>query len=80
MLLKNKNKTKTQKQKFKNKNAKTKQAIEADVKAEVDEAVKFALESPYPPISNTYTDILVEEVPVRAVELQNTYYPPSAAK
>ena len=35
--------------------------VEADVKKVVDESVKFAEESPYPEISELYTDIYVQE-------------------
>jgi len=52
-------------------------AIETQVKAEVEEAVKFALESPFLPLEATYQHVLVEDVPVRAVELCKSYHPTS---
>jgi TPP-dependent pyruvate/acetoin dehydrogenase alpha subunit len=52
------------------------QKIDAEVKAEIDEATKFALESPWPELQETYTEIYIENVPVRAVELPNSYFPP----
>jgi TPP-dependent pyruvate/acetoin dehydrogenase alpha subunit len=45
------------------------------VKAEIDDAVKFAEESPWPDPIETYTDVLVEPIPVRAVELPHSYVP-----
>lgn len=50
-------------------------AIETEVKAEVDEAVKFALDSPFLPIEATYQHVLLEDTPVRAVELSKSYSP-----
>ena len=35
--------------------------IEAKVKAEVDESVKFSEESPWPEASELYTDVYVEK-------------------
>jgi len=50
-------------------------AIESEVKAEVDEAVKAALEAPFLPIEATYQHVYLEDVPVRAVELGKSYVP-----
>ena len=47
--------------------------IEKEVRNEVDEAVQFAKDSPFPEAHDLYTDVL-EDKPyyVRAVELQNS--------
>jgi pyruvate dehydrogenase E1 component alpha subunit len=50
-------------------------AIESEVKAEVDEAVKAALQAPFLPIEATYQHVYLEDVPVRAVELGKSYVP-----
>jgi pyruvate dehydrogenase E1 component alpha subunit len=50
-------------------------AVEAEVKAEVDEALKAALEAPFLPIEATYQHITQEDIPVRAVELSHSYVP-----
>ena len=38
-------------------------AIDAQIKARVEDSVKFAEESPYPDPSEIYTDVYVEEYP-----------------
>jgi pyruvate dehydrogenase E1 component alpha subunit len=50
-------------------------AIETEIRSEVEEAVKNALEAQFLPIEATYQNILVEDVPVRAVELSKSYVP-----
>jgi pyruvate dehydrogenase E1 component alpha subunit len=50
-------------------------AIEKEAKDECDAAVKFAQESPFLPLEATYQDIFVEDIPARATELVNSYYP-----
>lgn len=49
--------------------------IDDRLKAEMEEAVKFALESPYPEPKALYVDILGEPIPVRGVELSASYTP-----
>jgi len=50
-------------------------AITNEVREEIAEAVAFAKESPFPDPEELYTDVEVEPVPVRAVELVNSYIP-----
>eukprot|EP01125_Pyxidicula_operculata_P011111 TRINITY_DN3626_c0_g1_i1.p1 TRINITY_DN3626_c0_g1~~TRINITY_DN3626_c0_g1_i1.p1 ORF type:complete len:391 (+),score=106.60 TRINITY_DN3626_c0_g1_i1:67-1239(+) len=51
-----------------------KQITDAIIK-EVDEAVEFANNAPWPEKKDLYTDVYVEDVPVRGVELSNSYTP-----
>jgi pyruvate dehydrogenase E1 component alpha subunit len=48
-------------------------AIDAEVKALVDEAVEFAKSSPEPPASELFTNTYVEDTPLRHVELINSH-------
>eukprot|EP01089_Gocevia_fonbrunei_P015339 TRINITY_DN445_c0_g1_i1.p1 TRINITY_DN445_c0_g1~~TRINITY_DN445_c0_g1_i1.p1 ORF type:complete len:405 (-),score=108.36 TRINITY_DN445_c0_g1_i1:31-1245(-) len=50
-------------------------SIDKTIKAEIDDAVQFALDSPFPEAKELYTQILKEDVPVRGVELSNSYHP-----
>lgn len=48
-------------------------AIDKEVKAVVDEAVEFAKNSPEPPLSELWTNVYAEDVPVRGVEAATSY-------
>eukprot|EP00029_Vermamoeba_vermiformis_P012713 TRINITY_DN763_c0_g1_i1.p1 TRINITY_DN763_c0_g1~~TRINITY_DN763_c0_g1_i1.p1 ORF type:complete len:398 (-),score=168.21 TRINITY_DN763_c0_g1_i1:44-1237(-) len=49
--------------------------ISDELKAEVDEAVKFARESPEPAAEELYHDVYTEPTFIRGTELANSYYP-----
>jgi len=50
-------------------------AINKEVKTEVDDAVQFAIDSPYPELGELYTNVFKEKVPIRGVELANSFTP-----
>ncbi|KAL6049283.1 Pyruvate dehydrogenase E1 component subunit alpha-2, mitochondrial [Balamuthia mandrillaris] len=50
-------------------------AIDQEVKEEIEAAIKFALESPFPPPEQLYADVYAEPTPIRAVELVNSFVP-----
>lgn len=50
-------------------------AIEAAAKKEMDEAVEFSINSPFPEAGELYTDVYTHPEPARAVELANSYTP-----
>lgn len=52
-------------------------AIDAEAKKEMDEAVEFCQNSPFPPKEELFTDIYTHPAPARAVELVNSYTPPA---
>lgn len=54
-------------------------AIEQAAKKEIDEAVEFCNNSPFPEAGELFTDVYTQPTPIRAVELVNSYTP-SAAK
>lgn len=49
--------------------------IETAARKEMDEAVEFSTNSPFPPASELFTDIYTHPAPARAVELVNSYSP-----
>lgn len=50
------------------------EGIEKEVKLEIEEAIKFAEESPVVPPEDLFSNIFVEPTTVRATELINTHY------
>jgi len=52
-------------------------AIDAEAKKEVDAAVEFCENSPFPPPEELFTDVYTHPVPIRGVELVNSYTPAS---
>jgi pyruvate dehydrogenase E1 component alpha subunit len=50
-------------------------AIEADIRREIDEAVDWCRQQPDPDPKELFTDVYLETVPVRAVELPQSFKP-----
>jgi len=50
-------------------------AIEKEVRTEMDNAANFALSAPYPELKETYVNVYIEHVPIRAVEFSASYTP-----
>lgn len=50
-------------------------AIETDVRKEMDDAVEWAKNSPDPEAKELFTHVYKEVVPVRAVEMSNSFKP-----
>ena len=53
-------------------------AVDKDIRAEMNEAVKQAKASPEPPMEDQFAHIYTDLVPVRGVELDNSYVPKSS--
>jgi len=53
--------------------------IDAAARKEMDDAVAFSTESPFPPASELFTDIYNHPASARAVELVNSYTPPAGS-
>ena len=53
--------------------------INKQVKAEIDEAVQFAIDDQFPPEQDLYSHIYVEPIPVRGVDLASSFVVPSGS-
>jgi len=49
--------------------------IEQEIRQEMDDAVEYGRSSPFPEVKETYTNVFTHPIPVRAVELSNSYKP-----